>query len=304
MNKGFTPATALGLVLALSACGGGDGGVESTPEPVASYNTLDQQLEKGATFQTAGISTTSDSTYNIVTKGKAFGSGVTISYASSTDTYTLTSPDGRSVNIAPENYDPSSSSSGTKGYKKVDGSNTDYFSFSRPGINNVAMTYVFLGSWLTINQDGGYGSSSNLMIGGVPTRSEDLPQSGTATYSTSVDGIFVKGDDLISLSNPETRQLYSSASFSINFANGAVSTDLNLSGYSLDRNRVQDLGVYSGTGVLASGGPGFAGTLSGVNATGEFSGALFGPKAAEMGYVWYLNGPDLSGNGFVVGKKN
>lgn len=302
MKKIFAPATALGLALGLSACGGGDGGVNSTP--VASYDTLDKKFDKDTTFQTVGQSQSALVRNSGPVDIRALGAGVTIAYDVSEDSYTLTAPSGYSVVMTPEDYSPTNVPD-QHAYIKSDGPMTDRFSVTRPSVGGAPLTYVLYGSWNhTYSAQDGFSSTNETMIGGVPTRAEDMPKSGTATYKTMVAGAVVRGDTIYVLNNSSSGQSYSSADFSVAFSTGAVSTALNLSGVPINGDATTtNLGNYSGTGALASGGPGFTGTLTGNGINGEFTGALFGPKAAEMGYVWYLRGGDFDGRGVVFGAK-
>lgn len=271
------------LGLLLSGCGGGSGGgsgVNSTPAPT--YTKL-ANLTGNQTFQTAGINFTVASGTPFPYSSQKFGSGVVIAYNAANDSFTLTAPDGT--------VDTFSSTTGSPPPGFVPPPNTvvlfgnsGLFSVTTPVVNGVALSYTAMGSWNHI-QSGI--QSVYFAVSGVPTISSDMPKSGTATYQTAVGGTVFTGPGVIySLQNNST------ASFSANFGAGTVATTLNLSGGGLNQQPV-DFGSYSGTGTITSGGPGFSGTLASVtgnpiSATGEFSGAFFGPQATEMGYAWYL----------------
>jgi hypothetical protein len=137
-----------------------------------------------------------------------------------------------------------------------------------------------------------------------------MPKSGTANYQTAVHGVQIQAGAIYDLSTAST------ATFSADFGAGTIATTLHLAGsrynpvtMTTGTEPPTDWGSYTGSGTIASGGPGFSGTLtstpsSSVSASGEFAGAFFGPQAKEMGYTWLLNAPSiLRAQGVAVGTK-
>jgi hypothetical protein len=296
MKRWCLGGSAMAFSLLLSGCGGGgSGGVASTPPPT--YTKL-ADLSGNQTFQSAG-------THFIPTLGQPsgyssqkYGSGVVIAYTASSDSYTLTAPDGTtatfssSTNSPPPNFTPPPNS-------VVLFNGTGSLSVTAPVVNGVALSYTAVGVW-GHNQNGV--QSVYFAVSGVPTIASDLPKSGTATYQTSVGGIAVT----LGSSFPQSLHANSTATFSANFGAGTVATTLHLVLGGLNQPPI-DLGSYSGTGTITSGGPGFFGTLASmasnpISATGEFSGAFFGPQATEMGYAWYLTG-GIGAHGITTGTK-
>lgn len=290
------------LGLLLSGCGGGGGsgsGVNSTPAPT--YTKL-ANLTGNQTFQTAGINfTVANGGVPFPYSSQKFGSGVVIAYNAANDSFTLTAPDGTVDTFS------SATSSPPPGFVPPPNTvvffgNSGIFSVVTPVVNGVPLSYTAIGSW---NHFQGGFQSVYFAVSGVPTISSDMPKSGTATYQTAVGGTVYTGPNIVySLQNSST------ATFSANFGAGTVATTLNLSGTGLNGQLPTDFGSYSGTGTITSGGPGFSGTLASVtgnpiSATGEFSGAFFGPQATEMGYAWYLsNGLNGFGaQGITTGSK-
>ena len=296
----------MAFVPLLSACGGGSGGVNSTPTPPpasASYKTLDQ-LSGSPTFQTAGVSLPVAAGANGPAKDYKFGAGIVLAYDAAADSYTLTSPDGYSVTMTEANLDPSSTPDNSN-YVKNNGLTEDRVTLGRRQVNGVRLNYTMFGSWAhtgDVNDRVGTGRT-NLAFGGVPTQASDVPKSGTANYDTFVGGTIINENTPYLLNDQASGASQSSATFSINFATGAVDTTLNLGGAPLGGGAFTDFGKFTGTGTLDSGGPGFSGALAGANANGAFAGALFGPQGKEMGFAWYLLGATLEGRGIVVGLK-
>jgi hypothetical protein len=279
--------------LFLSGCGG-SGDVASTPAPT--YTKL-ANLSGNQTFQSAGISFTVANSQPFGYSSQKYGSGVVIAYTASSDSFTLTAPDGTTDTFSstappPPGFSPPPNTVVLFGSLST-------FSITAPVVNGVALSYTAIGNWNRI-QNGV--QTLYFAVSGVPTIVSDMPRSGTATYQTSVGGTaFALGG-----STPRSLQANSTATFSANFGAGTVATTLNLVGAGLNQPPV-DFGSYSGTGTITSGGPGFSGTLASaasnpISATGEFSGAFFGPQASEMGFGWYLTG-GIGAQGIITGTK-
>ena len=304
MKRWFLAGSAMTLGLLLSGCGGGGDGVASMPPPT--YTKL-ADLSGNQTFQSAGVGyKISNGTLPSYSTQK-FGAGVTIAYTASTDSYTLTAPDGAtdtfssSTNVPPPGFTP------TPNVLTLFNSAGGTFSLSTPTLNGVAMSYLAMGSWDHL-QNGA--ESYYLAVSGVPTIASDMPKSGTANYQTAVHGVQIQAGAIYDLSTAST------ATFSADFGAGTIATTLHLAGsrynpvtMTTGTEPPTDWGSYTGSGTIASGGPGFSGTLtstpsSSVSASGEFAGAFFGPQAKEMGYTWLLNAPSiLRAQGVAVGTK-
>ncbi len=293
MKRWGLGGSAMVLGLLLSGCGGG-GSVASTPAPT--YTKL-ANLSGNQTFQSAAIHFTFANSQSAGYSSQKYGSGVVIAYTASSDSYTLTAPDGTTDTFSSTATPPPGFTPPPNTVVLFGGSGS--FSVTAPVVNGVALSYTAIGSWNHI-QNGV--QSLYFAVSGVPTIVSDMPKSGSATYQTSLGGTaFAPGR-----STPLSLQANSTATFSANFGAGTVATTLNLVGAGLNQPPV-NFGSYSGTGTITSGGPGFSGTLTSVagnqiSATGEFSGAFFGPQATEMGYAWYLAG-GIGAQGIITGMK-
>jgi hypothetical protein len=297
------------LSLLLSGCGGSDGGGVVSTAPPPTYTKL-ADLSGDQTLQSASIHYTFANGAVSGPGSQAFGSGVVISYAAATDSYTLTAPDGTtavfnsSSRTSSSSFSPLVSSTPTT-FTSFNNNATDDLSVGAATANGVTLSYTAIGSWTHL-QNGV--QTVRLAVTGVPTIAGDMPKSGTANYQASVSGVAFNGG-----TSPYSLAANSTATFSADFAAGTVSTTLHLSGATSADPAPVALGSYTGTGNIASGTPGFSGSLAPATsgsdtATGQFSGAFFGPQAKEIGYAWYVantvNGlSNFNAQGVVTGAK-
>lgn len=301
-KKAVSWGAAVPAIVLLSACGGGNGvgSVASTPAPPPSYTKI-ADMTGDRTFVTGGIQYNSIPNVgfaNAVTQ--AYGNGVSVAYSASTDSYKLTAPDGSTVTFDPSNAQPPTPGSTSQQWAKTSGTTRDQFVLSVPSVAGVALSYTVIGSWSQIDLTTGR-ALVRLAVGGAPTLASDMPKTGTATYNTWVGGLVVASGVAV----PYSLTANSTATFSANFATGGISTSLSLAGTPASGGdmTVTSFGTFNGTGTIASGGPGFTGTLTGTSANGIFSGMFLGPQASEMGYDWALSGANITAVGSVFGKK-
>jgi hypothetical protein len=299
-EKAWAPFGALACALLLGACGGGGSGTAmvSTPPPVTYTKLAD--LTGNQTFQTAGVQYNTSQTPGFANATtQAFGSGVTVSYTETTDSYRLTAPDGSTVTFDPSNAAPPlPTAPNSQVWIKTSGTQRDQLAIFAPVLNGVPLSYTLLGSWIRMDTATGQ-STVRLAVGGVPTVASDVPRTGSATYSTLVGGAAVQNGTSYSLNANST------ATFSANFAANSVTTALTLIGAATPAgDQPTNLGTFNGTGTISATGPGITGTLTGANGvTGAFSGAFFGPRALEVGYDWHMSGGSFSAIGTMTGIK-
>ncbi|WP_336977932.1 transferrin-binding protein-like solute binding protein [Altererythrobacter fulvus] len=312
-----TGVSLVALGLTLAACGGG--GVNSTPTPSPSppptpaptpapvYEVYSSQT--GAkTFKLSGIKAVQSdllATTPPVATSLPYASGVAMEVDFAEGSVEATLPGGQKVVFPPESEMVTPIPGQWQLYQLQDGLGRWTYSLSvlDPEFNGVPMSYLRLATidWTTYENDTsmtptGFAGYSGVF--GVATQDGDLPTSGSASYSAKlVAGGALRYDGGVDLNY----SLDSTASFSADFRAGTVSTSLHLIG--VKDAITQDLGTMTGAGTIASGGPGFAGTLGG-SANGLFSGAFFGPKGVEMGYSFYVENAGFNASGTVVGKKN
>jgi hypothetical protein len=137
-----------------------------------------------------------------------------------------------------------------------------------------------------------------------------VPKTGSATYSTALTANVVD----IAQAHGE-QEVGGTATFTADFANAKVSTDLTLDVVQYGR----PWGTFNGTGTINSNQ--FSGAFSSTDpyfVSGNFAGGFFGPGASEIGYTFDVKygSPDPFGGasccapflswitGAVVGKKN
>jgi hypothetical protein len=292
MNRRIAAAQVCLLGLLLAGCGGGSGsGMVSTPPPAppptpATYSTMQQKIDGGSyTFQTTGVAYSGSPAGFAGASSFALGSGATIAYNELNDTFTVTAPGGSGVTFTAANLVPSAP--GTVHLNKPSGASVDDVLITIP------LTYAMITVW---NQQTPSRVTGRISIGGSQTQTSDVPKSGSASYAVTVAGAAQSNGTVYNLTS-------STGSLSANFAAGTVQTSLTLAGPPDAGGAVSNFGTFSGTGNLASGGPGFSGTLSGGTSNGIFHGAFFGPQAAEAGYGFVLPGSGFSAAGVVFGAK-
>jgi hypothetical protein len=171
----------------------------------------------------------------------------------------------------------------------------------------VKLTYLSYGSWSHDDLTTGE-IWDRYFLFGYPTGTQDMPLSGTASYSTAVSA-----NMRTELPNSAEQTLSGSATFTANFGQGNVSTTLKL-GYPDSTSY-----TYSGSGPISGSlfsGP-FSSSTDPYLQLGSFAGGFYGPKATEMGYVFVVErgeadpyagatvAPPLTWIvGAVVGKRN
>ncbi|MDE2597905.1 MAG: hypothetical protein KGL44_13605 [Sphingomonadales bacterium] len=288
----------LGVMLAGCGGGGGSGGVASTPTPTPPPVTYTKIVDMSGnrTFQTAGVSFSPTGVG--VTNGSArnFGDGTVVKYDAASDTYTLTAPTGETASFSPLTAQPTTVANAQQ-WNVPTGTGRETLTLFVPSSSTgVVLSYTIFGTWQTINNTGG-SSTARLAVGGVPTVASDMPRTGTASYAAAIYGTAINNGI------PYNLNASSKATFSTDFAAGTVATALDLAGKTSATAPVFTIGTYNGTGTIISGGPGFSGSLTGSNASGQFTGAFFGPSALEMGYTFFMNGSTLGVAGSVSGIK-
>nr|WP_254447690.1 transferrin-binding protein-like solute binding protein [Sphingomonas sp. ID1715] len=167
----------------------------------------------------------------------------------------------------------------------------------------MALSYVSYGIWQQVTDNGAtLGVAQQYLLYGI-RQAADQPSTGSASYTTLVDGLWANPDGVYSLGG--------TSSFTANFAAKTVATTLDLVGKHVSTGVSKTLGQFNGSGTIATLGGGFSGTLThqgtdidGNIYSGNFAGAFFGPQGQEMGYTFNLTGNGGAAVGAVVGKSN
>ncbi|WP_414901517.1 hypothetical protein ACMT1E_00490 [Sphingomonas flavalba] len=252
------------------------------------------------------VNKTTTTASGITSAARDFGGGVSLAYNAATGGYTIT--DGAaSKTFLPADRSAADSTAVISVYGRSDAANrSDQLVLFNPGTGNtvLALTYVSYGAWQTILDDGGsLNVDQRYFVYGI-RQGANQPSTGSASYTTQVDGSWNTTSGLFALGG--------TATFNADFSAMTVSTDLSLTGTDiLDGSRTRTLGLFKGTGTIAQFGGGFGGTFAhqGTDAggnvySGGFNGAFFGPTGSEMGYTYRLTGANGAAVGAVVGKKN
>ena len=303
-------------MVTLSACGGSGGGIVTTPPPVSTPGptpapapaptptptppaytkfadlTGDQDFQNAAAEQRSVTDINGQRTDSFALAN--FGSGITFTYDSVSDSYTLTQADGITSTFGPSSLQASSTADlrifQQLKYPNNPNSSEENFRIVAPLINGVALSYTRIGEWFAYNTADftpPFIRTGTRFVAGVPTVASDMPTSGSATYSSVISSGFVRSDsNAFSLSD-------STATFDANFLNGTINTSLSLNALDgLAGSNPFSLGTVTGIGMVNNGTSSFDGdfTASGIFTNGEFSGSFFGPAALEFGYVFILNG--------------
>ena len=167
-------------------------------------------------------------------------------------------------------------------------------SLTTPVVNRVPLSYTRFGTFFTAGP--GQPLDGHAFVFGVATLARDLPKTGSATYTSAVGGTaFAAG------SPGPLRLIGSTATFSANFATGAIATDLKLIGTPIAGGAPIALDTLAGLGSISGAKPGFSGSFTGTGTVaGSFSGGFFGPNAVEFGYDFLVGGTNAGGRQFTA----
>jgi hypothetical protein len=245
-----------------------------------------------------------------------FGNTVTIGFNAASSTYTINAPNNTVLNFGPADLlttttNPANTNPKVISYAvKVGTQVSSQFDIYTPVAGGVDLTYTRVGSGSLITNPGTAGQTIDIISGvfGVPTIASDMPTTGSATYSkVTIDGVANIFPPSVTPQQSGGLLYYltgSTATFSANFATGAIQTQLNLvhstpPGFPATVT-YPTLGpaALTGTGSITSGTSAFTGTIGagGPYSNGAFTGQFFGPQAAEFGYNFALTST-TTGNG-------
>jgi hypothetical protein len=166
------------------------------------------------------------------------------------------------------------------------------------------LSYTKFGSWV----DQGFGTdpgSVGMFATGFETPVADIPNSGTATYAGKTFGFLTVQDASYGVTGRAT--------LAADFAKQSVTG-------TFDQMTAADLSASNAaagqtwnnfTATAAISGAGFTGTTATTSASaispdpmkGDIAGSFFGPKAAEVGGVWTLQGGDSFASGSFGAKQ-
>lgn len=312
--------------LCVAGCGDSGGGVNSASSNPGSSYTRFNNLSGAQTMAASGLM------YNVrmingaitLTVDASDPAIATANYNATTGAVSLTGPQGRASSFTAS--DIVSQTTAMTTYQKGVGSipnlpavPAESLSVRTPSVGGVDLSYTRIGVWSIWSTALGYAETSTGAFG-VNTLASDMPRTGSASYTTAVEGSGGLNQSLIangfssSVTNYRVDAATSTASFTANFGANSLTTSLNLSAFMQTGGGANGpvyspvptpLATLTGSGTISSTGSTFSGTLasgSGASLNGQFSGGFFGPQAAEMAYFYGFSGQFPNGStGFTLG---
>lgn len=313
---------AVAMSVALAACGGGSGGsgggggvpVTSGPSPAPTgtptptpspsatatpYPTY-AQLTGDQSFRTGCASLRYDVSPPLAQPVTPYGSGLTLAYATGTQTWTVT-PDSLTsgaFGTGARTYGPAERDASVTGtvtsYARTTNGFQERLSIGSNLSAGVQPDYV-RGFSLRVPLSGYGGTNPPAVqyqcVFGVPTRLDDAPRGGgTVTFTrTGLNGTAIVYP---ASGAPESYSVVrSQISFSIDLTTYRVTTTLRVIGNLLTASGTSttdvDLGTYSGSVILDETGY-FNGSLTSTDCSlrsASFGGWFFGPQGAEAAYA-------------------
>jgi hypothetical protein len=297
-------------VLLLAACGGGSSGgggpVTSAPppEPPRTNSTL-TNLTVSQTFKTAAVTfdgRVSALTYAPSSASSArseIGSDVGLSYNAASDSYTINVRQAGvndSETFGQGQLSAADSTTEIAFYERKSGRVSQHLLLYKPGNPVRSLTYVTYGAWQRIDSEEGSLSidlSETFFVWGIQTDQDDMPSSGTASYSAIVEGVWTTPLTL--------NHLGGSVDLTANFAANTVEGEFDIIGQDLQEN-VHPLDILTGTAEIS--GNTFAGDIEGMTTgfSGSWGGGFFGPGAQEIGGSFRATDGNEQVVGVFVGK--
>ncbi|WP_010543374.1 transferrin-binding protein-like solute binding protein [Sphingomonas elodea] len=294
------------LAVLLGGCSGGGGGpgfitAPAGPSEQRNLSLTDVRFTEGFTGAGARIR------YSVSGTGSAggFDSGVPLSsntlavrYDASTQSYTIAMDQFTSAAFGPA--DRTSGSNTLTNYEKRVPGRQENLSLFNPGAGNpqLVLTYTSYGAYQSISEGSPIGVDTIFFAYGVRTVPSDMPKSGTATYTTRVDGQFAGTSGVYALGGD--------SNFTADFAAATVRATLQLRGQNVVTGGLREFGIHSLAGTIRSESVGvFFNAAGGSNGTTvNMQGTFYGPAAAEIGANFGMLNADGRGVGVLVGRRN
>jgi hypothetical protein len=329
----FLPCLSLAL-LALAGCGGGVGSTginpiaapppappPPPPPPPPSGSTLPLQppqigLVSSEPFATFGIgdryTVSPGGSDEKVLSGPDRAETVQFSYDPQSQSYAISVPNFQAGRLSQIGLNGSAGQVASSTVHKVAGASGALqplnITLLVPGNDYSRYTYSSYGYWMGAlgkTAEGREIYAEGLFAYGIPTRSGDVPTSGTARYGAEVVG---------SIGNGYSIPVTGTAELNFDFGAGTLSGYMHPEIADSFDGIFQDYGRYDFTQtVYARGGTGFSGRfvvpgIAGGTERSFFEGAFTGPGAAELVARWQapyqFNGQQGTISGIWLGRKN
>ena len=219
-------------------------------------------------------------------------------YDSATGTYTLRDTGNLALTSTFGPGNVSGSDAAFTYYNKSSGSNVETFRLlNKSGANPlIVLTYVQYGQWRRSTTTSGVTSTNDTyVVFGTKTPASGMPLTGSANYTTYLDGTFVNKNGVYAVSG--------TGGLNANFGTGTISYNATLNGDREGGGTDIAFGSLSGSGSITTANAGFKGTGS-TNGSGyklDVNGNFYGPAAQEIGGIFRLTGNGGNGTGAIVG---
>ncbi len=261
----------------------------------------------GPTFDgSSGVYPASNTSFPLLGSVLSFtqGAGVQPVGTTSLDTFSILSSSSTSTKwqLTISNGRASNGPGGT-----IPGDLTHAVSSANPAIE--ALSYVALGAWADPQGASNPWGSAAAFVFGYETPASGMPNSGQATYTgSSAAKVFLP----VPGATIQYVNVTGNATFSVNFASGGITGAFTGMQYTPPgSSSALPWNDVSVSGAIASGTNSFTGTTSVTSspansfslkssATGNLTGAFYGPTAKNLGAAWTLSDGNASAIGAVV----
>lgn len=311
--KSFTRGPVMALcLLSLPACGGGGGGdVASTPLPPAATageavagQGASQSFDTASATLTGTFTDPRDVPSGITTsQSNGFGSGVTLSYDAAGKSYTISINQGgisdrMTYSARHLDNDPAP---GFAEYEQ-DAANGDDTTLllRRTGTGNggSGLSYLSYGLWERETDQAGNSDLERwaMFVYGLRTTASQLPASGTARYTGTLDGLWT--------TDSASYRLSGTSALTADFANNSVSGTLTATGTDRATGARTAMDILTGTASISRSDASFSGSMTGNGGfAGSWNGGFFGPAATEAGGTFTVSrGAERASGVFVAGQ--
>lgn len=222
----------------------------------------------------------------------------TVTYNSATDTYTIRDTGSLSIvsSFAPADIDAGASDANFTVYDKSSGSTVETFRLLNPGAPLIALTYVDYGQWRrSTTASGTTTTNDTYLVFGSKTPKSAIPHSGSANYTTILDGTWIDKTGAYAVSGTGT--------FSADFLNGSIGYSTTATGLRESDSVALAFGTMTGTGSIAYKSATFNGngTTNGSGYKMDLMGGFYGPSYEEIGGIARITGNGGNGEGAIVG---
>jgi hypothetical protein len=165
-----------------------------------------------------------------------------------------------------------------------------------PSNTLIVLSYVDYGQWRRVTGTGTTKSvNDTYVVFGSKTPVASIPRTGSATYSTVLDGTFVNSAGAYAVAGD--------GSLTANFAGGTIAYDATATGTKEVGTGTINFGTMTGSGSISfrSGMFNPTGTTDAEGYKLDVQGNFYGPGAEEIGGLFRITGNGGQGQGAIVG---